>query len=52
MAKWFVSNKKADFNQIAADFKIDPVIARVIRNRDIISKEEIDMTDGYQIVIK
>ena len=42
MAKWFVSNKKADFNQIAADFKIDPVIARVIRNRDIISKEEID----------
>ena len=42
MAKWVVSAKKADFNQIAAKFHIDPVIARIIRNRDIIGDDRID----------
>ena len=41
MAKWVVSAKKADFNQIAAKFHIDPVIARIIRNRDIIGDDRI-----------
>jgi len=41
MEKWFVQAKKADFNQIAAKFKIDPVTARLIRNRDVITEEEI-----------
>ena len=41
MAKWFVSAKKADFNRIAEQFHIDPVIARIIRNRDIVTDEEI-----------
>lgn len=41
MAKWFVSAKKADFNRIAEEHKIDPVIARIIRNRDIVTDEEI-----------
>lgn len=41
MAKWFVTAKKADFNQIAADFGIDPVTARLIRNRDVIGTENI-----------
>lgn len=41
MAKWFVSAKKADFNRIAEEFHIDPVIARIIRNRDIVTDEEI-----------
>lgn len=41
MEKWVVAAKRADFNQIAQDFSIDPVIARVIRNRDIIGNEEI-----------
>lgn len=41
MAKWFVSAKKADFNRIAEAFQIDPVIARIIRNRDIVTDEEI-----------
>lgn len=41
MAKWMVSAKKADFNEIAKRFQIDPVIARIIRNRDIIEIEEI-----------
>lgn len=41
MAKWFVAAKKADFNGIAEQFHISPVLARVIRNRDIIGEEEI-----------
>ena len=41
MSKWFLSAKKADFNRIAEEYHIDPVIARIIRNRDIITDEEI-----------
>ena len=43
MEKWFVQAKKADFNQIAAKFQIDPVTARLIRNRDVITEEEIQL---------
>lgn len=42
MAKWLVCAKKADFNKIAEKFHIDPVIARIIRNRDIVGDEAID----------
>ena len=42
MAKWMVSAKKADFYRIAERFHIDPVIARIIRNRDVLGEEEID----------
>ena len=42
MAKWMVSAKKADFNGIAKQFGIDPVIARILRNRDLVTEEEID----------
>lgn len=41
MSKWFLSAKKADFNKIAEEFHIDPVIARIIRNRDMVTDEEI-----------
>ncbi len=41
MSKWFLSAKKADFNRIAEEFHIDPVIARIIRNRDVVTDEEI-----------
>lgn len=41
MAKWFVAAKKADFNQIAEQFGISPVLARIIRNRDVIGEEQI-----------
>lgn len=41
MAKWMVSAKKADFNEIAAKFQVDPVIARIIRNRDVVGDEAI-----------
>jgi len=43
MAKWMVSAKKADFAKIAETFQIDPVIARIIRNRDIVGEEEINL---------
>lgn len=36
-----VSAKRADFNRIAAEFGIDPVVARLIRNRDVVEEEEI-----------
>ena len=36
MEKWFVQAKRADFFAIGKKFHIDPVIARIIRNRDII----------------
>lgn len=42
MEKWVLSAKKADFNKIAERFKIDPVTARLIRNRDIIGEEAIE----------
>lgn len=42
MEKWFVQTKKADFDKIGKNFNIDPVVARIIRNRDIITEEEID----------
>jgi len=43
MSKWFLSAKKADFNRIAEEYHIDPVIARIIRNRDIVTDEEIQL---------
>ena len=43
MAKWMLSAKKADFEKIAQQYDIDPVIARIIRNRDIIEEDEIKL---------
>ena len=40
--KWVVAAKKADFDGIAARFGISPYLARIIRNRDIITENEID----------
>jgi single-stranded-DNA-specific exonuclease len=42
LEKWFISAKKADFNSIAEKFGIDPVTARLIRNRDIVGDREIE----------
>lgn len=41
MAKWMVAAKKADFNKIANDYGITPILARIIRNRDITEEEDI-----------
>ena len=39
--KWFLQTKRADFNHISEKFHISPVIARIIRNRDVICDEDI-----------
>ena len=33
--KWYVAAKRADFAELGRRFSIDPVVARLIRNRDI-----------------
>ena len=38
---WVVTAKRADFRAIAQKFAIDPVTARLIRNRDAVTEEEI-----------
>lgn len=40
---WSVYAKRADFFKLADKYGIDPVIARIIRNRDIITEDGIDM---------
>lgn len=42
MEKWFVKMKKADFQAIAEKYHISPILARLIRNRDVIEEGEID----------
>lgn len=41
MEKWMVAAKRADFTAISEKFHIDPVTARLIRNRDVIGDEAI-----------
>lgn len=41
MEKWVVYAKRADFQEIGREFGIDPVIARLIRNRDVEGREQI-----------
>lgn len=42
MSKWMVAAKRADFNAIAGRYHISPVLARIIRNRDVVDVTEID----------
>jgi len=44
MEKWVIKMKKADFQAIAGKYHISPIVARLIRNRDVINEEDID---GY-----
>lgn len=41
MEKWFVAAKKADFDKWAQDFNISPVLARILRNRDLTDEVQI-----------
>ena len=41
MEKWLVSAKRADFNAWARKFGISPVLARIIRNRDVVEEEDV-----------
>ena len=40
--KWYLQTKKADFKQISQKFNISPIVARLIRNRDIVGEEKIE----------
>lgn len=42
MEKWVIAAKRADFQKIAQTFHIDPVTARLIRNRDVVGMEETE----------
>lgn len=42
MEKWYVATKKADFDKWASKFHISPVVARVLRNRDLTEEAEVE----------
>ncbi len=42
MEKWMVAAKRADFDDWSKQFGISPVLARIIRNRDITSPQEVE----------
>lgn len=41
MEKWYVAAKKADFEKWAEEFQISPVLARILRNRDLTEETQI-----------
>lgn len=41
MEKWFVAAKRADFDKWAQEFHISPVLARILRNRDLTDSEQV-----------
>lgn len=42
MEKWFVAAKKADFDRWAREFRISPVLARILRNRDLTEDAQLE----------
>ncbi|MDO5146395.1 MAG: single-stranded-DNA-specific exonuclease RecJ [Eubacteriales bacterium] len=42
MEQWFVAAKKADFNGLARELHVSPVLVRLMRNRDRKTKEEME----------
>lgn len=43
MKKWFLYQKKADFNGIGAHYGISPILARILCNRDVQTEEQLHM---------
>lgn len=41
MEKWMVAAKKADFEKWAREFQISPVLARILRNRNLTEESQI-----------
>ena len=41
MGKWMVTCKRADFDSIARKYGITPMLARIIRNRDVVEEDAI-----------
>lgn len=42
MEKWVEIRKSADFMKMAADYGISPIVARILRNRDLVTPSEIN----------
>lgn len=42
MEKWFVAAKKADFDRWAKEFHISPVLARILRNRELTEESQVE----------
>ncbi len=42
MEKWYVAAKKADFDKWAKEFGISPVLARILRNRDLTEEAQVE----------
>ena len=42
MEEWRVHSKKADFDALGKRFSIDPVVARIIRNRDVCGEAAVN----------
>ncbi|HOO26872.1 MAG TPA: hypothetical protein PLU43_00285 [Lachnospiraceae bacterium] len=42
MKRWVVAAKRSDFNKTAEKFHISPMLARIIRNRDVIGDAAVD----------
>ena len=40
--KWMLYTKKADFQEIGHKFHISPILARLIRNRDVVGDEAVE----------
>ena len=41
--KWVVAAKRADFNAIGQRFGIDPVVARIMRNRGLTDENQMEL---------
>lgn len=41
MEKWYVAAKKADFEKWSKEFGISPVVARILRNRDLLEEKDV-----------
>ncbi len=48
MRQWMVAAKKADFYVIAEKFHVDPVVARIIRNREVIGRKKYPDLSGWE----
>ena len=50
MKKWFVYGKKADFQELGEKLSLDPVLVRILRNRDLKTEEEMrNFLEGKEI---
>ncbi len=43
MEKWFIKNKKQDFRQLANEAGISEIVAKLLVNRDIYKKRDVDL---------